>query len=82
MTAALDVTTNPDAQEAESRKYWANRILRLDSGAYAVWDNRAKLIYVGPNPLEVDLSFKKPVTYPIPVRAPIKIDLKALGFLE
>lgn len=75
----FDVTQNPEAQEAESRKYFALGILQLKTGNYAVFGPGRHLIYIGPDPLSCDLTFKPP---PPVIRSAVapkpKLDLSTL----
>lgn len=75
----FDVTSDPLAQEAESIKYLSHQIVFLSDGSFAVFTN-FKLIYIGPDPLSVDLSPQKQARPEPPLRA--KLDLKALGLLK
>lgn len=53
----LDVTTSPDAQEAESRKYAAWRVLQLESGRFAIWDDIWGFKGIFDGLAEVDLRY-------------------------
>ena len=52
-----EIPLTEDEAEAASQKYWAWKILRLQSGRYAVWNPGYGLVAITDAPLEQDLSY-------------------------
>lgn len=50
----------PDEQEALSRAHYARRVLRLESGRYAVFDMTLTQVEILDDPRDADLDFHLP----------------------
>lgn len=64
---------SPDEQEARSRVYYAKRVLRLESGRYAVFSVDLQDLEVVDDPRECDLAFYPPAK-PL-ARARVSLDM-------